>query len=95
MNRFLDLEGDRLLTFDLNHFRTGGDGVNGVTNNNFIRIGGIQFFLKKVLIVVFKHGQSHAMVSGMPYQSKRNSCEVVAIKAIARVFDMCLKPYRW
>ena len=55
------------LPFHLNYFGSRGDGINGIANQDFIWIGRIQFFFKKVLVIVFKHGQTHTMVAAMAY----------------------------
>ena len=67
MNRFLNHMAQGRLPFDLNYFGSCGDGVNGIANNNFIWIGRIQFFFKKVLVIVFKYGQAHAVMAAMAY----------------------------
>ena len=92
---FSDHKGYGLLAFYLDKLCSGGDWINAVTHQNLIRVGRIYFFFKKVLVVIFKHGQSHAVVPGVTDKAERYACKVVAIKAIARVFDVGFKPNRW
>lgn len=59
------------------------------------RIFRISYFLVKVLIVIFKHGQAQTMVFGMSHKTEGYSGQVVFIKAEARILHVGFKPHRW
>ncbi|EKB47258.1 hypothetical protein B879_04144 [Cecembia lonarensis LW9] len=83
-----------ILSFDRNGLCSFGQRTELVPIYGFIRVVGVKLFFKKVLVIVFKHGQSNAMVPGMAHQSERHTGQVVAIIGKTGIFYMRFVPYR-